>query len=237
MNCNLVVEMTERFERLLALRGDPVKGLPASAWATNLSEFDPDQVMRAAIEVTRRLLLPEWEALRPDDRRPHRALEAAEAWLASKTPATVAVAKAASKECTDARNETFGRNNAVAEAARAIAWAAGGKDSSDLWDALCAAETELLARIALIGEPKLAPQQRRAIVNVLADVLVPKAAEVSPASLDPVPYTFSGSFAVGQRLIHAKFGNVTVTAAGDKWIDVQLEDGTTKRLAQKPRGT
>ena len=28
-----------------------------------------------------------------------------------------------------------------------------------------------------------------------------------------------------------------VTAAGDKWIDVQLEDGTTKRVAQKPRGT
>jgi len=28
---------------------------------------------------------------------------------------------------------------------------------------------------------------------------------------------------------------VIVTAAGDKWIDVQLPDGTTKRLAQKPK--
>jgi hypothetical protein len=52
-----------------------------------------------------------------------------------------------------------------------------------------------------------------------------------------VPYSLNASFSVGQRLIHAKFGNVLVTAAGDKWIDVQLEDGTTKRCAQKPRGT
>ena len=28
---------------------------------------------------------------------------------------------------------------------------------------------------------------------------------------------------------------IVVTAAGDKWIDVQLPDGTTKRLAQKPK--
>jgi hypothetical protein len=32
-----------------------------------------------------------------------------------------------------------------------------------------------------------------------------------------------------------KFGDLVVTAAGDKWIDVQLPDGTTKRLAQKPK--
>jgi hypothetical protein len=229
--------MNERFERLLALKGHPVKGLPASAWAANLSDLDRDQVLRAVIEAARKLLLPEWDSIRPDDRRPHLALDAAEAWLAAKTPDAVAVAKERGKDCTAARNETFGKNNAVPEAARSVAWAAGAKDSSDIWDALCAIETELLARIALIGEYKLAPQQRRAIVDVLRHVLTPKSDDSPATSSEPVPYSINGSFSVGQRLIHAKFGNVLVTAAGDKWIDVQLEDGTTKRCAQKPRGT
>lgn len=229
--------MNERFERLLALRGHPVKGLPASAWAANLGDLDREQVLRAVIEATRKLLLPEWDELRPDDKRPHLALDAAEAWLASKTPEAVANAKVRGKDCTAARNETFGRDNAVPEAARAIAWAPGAKDSSDIWDALCATETELLARIALIGEYQRAPQQRRAIVDVLCSVLTPKQEESPATSSEPVPYSFSGSFSVGQLLIHAKFGNVVVTAAGDKWIDIQLEDGTTKRCAQKPRGT
>lgn len=229
--------MDERFERLLALRGHPVKGLPASAWAANLGELDRGQVLRAVIEATRTLLLPEWDSLRPDDKRPHEALAAAEAWLASPTPEAIANAKSAGKGCTAARNETFGRNNAVAEAARAIAWAAGAKDSSDIWDALCAIETELLARIALVSEYQRAPQQRRAIVDALRRVLEPQREAAPAASSEPVPYSPSGSFTVGQRLIHSKFGTVLVTAAGDKWIDVQLEDNTTKRCAQKPRGT
>jgi hypothetical protein len=229
--------MDDRLERLLALRGHPVKGLPASAWAANLGELDRGQVLRAVIEATRKLLLPEWDELRPDDKRPHLALRAAEEWLASPTPAAVANARAQGKACTAARNETFGRDNAVPEAARAIAWAAGAKDSSDIWDALCAIETELLARIALIGEYKRAPQQRRAIVDVLRSALAPKPEDVRATSSEPVPYSPSGSFSVGQRLIHSKFGHIVVTAAGDKWFDVQLEDNTTKRCAQKPRGT
>ena len=229
--------MNERFERLLALRGHPVKGLPASAWAANLGDLDRDQVLRAVIEAARKLLLPEWDAIRADDRRPHLALDAAEAWLAAKTPDAVTKAKACGKDCTAARNETFGKSNAVPEAARSIAWAAGANDSSDIWDALCAIETELLARIALIGEYQRAPQQRRAIVDILRNVLTPKPDDAPATSSEPVPYSINGSFSVGQRLIHAKFGNVLVIAAGDKWVDVQLEDGSTKRCAQKPRGT
>lgn len=227
---------TERFDRLLTLRGDPVKGLPASAWGTNLSDLDPDQVLRAVIAATRKLLMPEWVARRPDDLRPQHAIEAAEAWLATKSPESIAQAKATAKDCTAARSETFGKDLRAAEAARAIAWAVAAKDSTDIWDALTAIEGELLSRIALVGDYQKAPEQRRAIVEVLRSVLVPAEEAAVPAtSTEPVPYAFSGSFAVGQRLIHAKFGNVVVTAAGDKWIDVSLDDGTTKRLAQKPK--
>ncbi len=228
--------MNEPLDRLLTLRGDPVKGLPASAWAANLGEFDRDVLMRAVIEAVRTLVLPAWSARRPDDKRPQLALEAAEAWVASKSPDALVATKATAKDCTTARNETFGDDHRVADAARACAWAAGAKDNADIWDALTAIEGELLARITLIAEYQRAPEQRRAIVEVLRKKLVPQADVPAPAaSTEPVPYSFSGSFVVGQQLIHAKFGNVVVTAAGDKWIDVQLEDGTTKRLAQKPK--
>ncbi len=227
--------MTERFDRLVSLRGDPVKGLAATAWATNLSDLDRDLVLRAVLAATRKLLLPEWIALHPDDTRPQAALDAAEAWVNTKSVESIAQAKATAKECTAARGEMFGRDHRVPEAARALAWAAGSKDSEHLWDALTAVEGELLARIALRAEYERAPEQRRAIVDALRAVLMPAEEAAPAAARGPVPYTFSGNFSVGQQLIHAKFGNVTVAAAGDKWIDVTLEDGTTKRLAQKPK--
>lgn len=227
--------MLERFERLAAIRGDVVKGLPATAWATNLDDLDRDLLIRAAVEATRSLILAEWTSKRPDDRRPHIALEAAEAWLATKSEDAATSAKAAAKECTAARNETFGTDHRIPEAARACAWAIAGKDNTDIWDALTAIEGELIARVTLVAEYHRVPEQRKAILGVLRGVLEPKQVEEAPAATGPVPYAASGNFSVGQKLTHAKFGDLVVTAAGDKWIDVQLSDGTTKRLAQKPR--
>lgn len=236
MLARIVPAMSERFDRLLTLRGDPTKGLPTSAWEANLGELDRDQLLRAVIEAIRRLILPEWQARRPDDRRPQLALEATEAWIASKTPAAVADAKASAKACTAARNETFGDDHRIPEAARAVAWSAGAQDNKQIWDALTAVEGELLARIALIAEYHRQPEQRRAIVEVLREVLIPPAPPTEDAAAsEPVPYSASGTFSVGQRLLHAKFGSIVVSAAGDKWIEVDLEDGSRKKLAQKPR--
>lgn len=225
----------ERFDRLAALRGDAVKGLPASAWATNLDDLDRDLLLKAVIEVTRALILDEWTSKRPDDRRPHQALEAAEQWLAAKSEDTASQAKAAAKECTAARNETFGTDHRIPEAARACAWAVTAKDNANIWEALQAVEAELLARVTLVAEYHRVPEQRRAILAVLRRVLEPKPVETAPVHDGPVPYAASGNFSVGQKLTHAKFGDLLVTAAGDKWIDVQLTDGSTKRLAQKPK--
>ena len=225
----------ERFDRLAAIRGDTAKGLPVSAWATNLEDLDRDLLLRAAIETIRALILPEWVSKRADDRRPQAALEAAEAWIATKSADTIAAAKAAAKDCTAARNETFGYDHRIPEAARACAWAVGAKDNEHIWDGLTAIEGELLARIALISEYQRAPAQRRAILDVLKRHIAPPPPDEAPAATGPVAYSASGNFAVGQTLTHAKFGDLVVTAAGDKWIDVQLTDGTTKRLAQKPK--
>lgn len=212
-----------------------VKGLPTTAWAANLDDLDRDQLLRAAIEATRALILGEWESKRPSDRRPQQALEAAEAWIATKSPEAAAQAKAAAKECTAARNETFGGDHRIPEAARAIAWAVGAKDNASIWDALAAIEQELLARVQLVAEYHRAPEQRRALLGVLRGVLDPAPKEEAPVSTGPVPYSASGSFVVGQQLVHPKFGDLVVTAASGNSIDVQLTDGTTKRLAHKPK--
>lgn len=225
----------ERLDRLASLRGDAVKGLAASAWQTNLDDLDRDLLLRAVIEATRTLILPEWESKRAEDRRPQDALEAAEAWIATKSLDAVASAKTAAKACTAARNETFGTDHRVPEAARACAWAVGAKDNEYIWDALTAIEGELLSRIALVAEYHRGPEQRRAVLTVLRKVLVPAPVDEAPASSGPVPYSASGSFSVGQELVHVKFGNLVVTAVNGSAIDVQLPDGTTKRLAHKPR--
>jgi len=204
----------ERFERLAAIRGDAQHGLPTSAWAANLDDIDRDQLVRAVIEVVRALVLPEWESKRPDDRRPQLALEAAAAWVASKSADALAQAKATAKDCTAARNETFGYDHRIPEAARALAWAAGAKDNAHIWEALSAVEEELLARVTLVAEYHRIPEQRRAILAVLKRVLAPPP-EAPPPSNDPVPYAASGAFSVGQKLTHPKFGDLTVVAAGN----------------------
>lgn len=212
-----------------------MKGLAPTAWTANLAEYPFDELVRAVMEVTRRLVLPEWALQRPEDLRPQQALDAAAAWLETKSKETVAAMKARAQECTAARNETFGKIHRVPEAARAIVWAAGANDASHLWDALVAIEAELLGRIALVAEYKRGPEQRRAIVDILRTQLEPAETVVQAPTNEPVAYAASGNFGVGQKLTHAKFGNLEVVAAGDKWIDVRLEDGTTKRLAQKPK--
>lgn len=225
----------ERFERLAALRGDSVKGIPATAWATNLDDIDRDQLIRALIEATRALILEEWTHKRPEDRRPHVALETTEAWLVAKSDDALDAVKAAAKDCTAARGETLGTDHRIPEAARACAWATNAKDKSDIWEGLVAIEGELLARVNLVAEYHRIPEQRKSLIAVLRRVLEPKPVDDTPVVTGPVPYSASGNFTVGQQLVHAKFGDLVVTAAGDKWIDVTLPDGSTKRLAQKPK--
>ncbi|HVJ94562.1 MAG TPA: hypothetical protein VM580_32475, partial [Labilithrix sp.] len=111
-----------KFDRLLALRGDPVKGLPATDWASALESVPRDVLIRAGIELVRGLVLQEWIDRRKDDLRPQRALDASEAWLASPTAEALKIVKNAAKECTAARNDTFGDGHRVPQAARHVAW-------------------------------------------------------------------------------------------------------------------
>jgi len=232
--------LAAKLDKLLAMRGDPVKGLPATAWAEAFDGIEREQLLRAVIEVVRTLLVPDWADRRKDDRRPQQALEAVEAWLAQPSaPETLLQCKAAAKACTAARGETFGDQHRIPEAARALAWAVGPKEAAPIFDALACSEEELLARIALTSEYHLGPQQRRSIIDALRKVLLPpeaavEEAVVSKAPSGPVPYSADGHFELGQRVTHKKFGEISVTSVGETWIEVELADGSKKRLAHKP---
>lgn len=232
--------LVAKLDKLLGMRGDPVKGLPATVWAETLEGVEREQLLRAGVEVVRTLLVPDWADRRKDDRRPQAALEAVEAWLeAPNAPEPLAACKAAAKACTAARGETFGDQHRIPEAARALAWAVGPKEAAPVFDALAAAEEELLARVALTSEYHLGPQQRRNIVDALRKVLTPPEAKpedaaTSKAPAPPAPYSADGHFELGQRVIHKKFGDVNVTSVGETWIEVELPDGSKKRLAHKP---
>lgn len=229
-----------KFDRLLALRGDPVKGLAASEWGSALEGVPTDVLMRAAIEMVRSLVLQEWVDRRKDDHRPQKALDATEAWLASPTADNLKAVKAAAKDCTAARNETFGDGHRVPEAARHIAWTANADDASGIFDAIQSVEQELLGRIALLSEYHRGPEMRRAVADALRRVILPpeKPKEVAPpeslANAPPVPYNADGHFELGQKLTHKKFGEVMVTSVGETWIEVELPDASKKRLAHKP---
>ena len=222
------------------MRGDPATGVGAAAWGESLAEVDREDLLRALIATVRELLIPEWQDTRKNDQRPQRALDAAEKWLATKSPESIAEAKAAAKACTEAKNEFFGQDHRVPEAARAAAWATTKTEGPGLFEALATVEAELLARIALTGEYHRGPEQRRAIVGVLKKALIPAetpAPTAQPESLPPagpVPYSPEGHFELGQTLVHKKFGNVSVTSVGETWIEVEIPDGTKKRLAHKP---
>ena len=230
--------LAAKLDKLLVMRGDPVKGLPATVWAETLEGLERDRLLRAGIEVVRTLLVPEWASRRKDDPRPQKALEAVESWLASPTPEALIACKAAAKACTAARGETFGDQHRVPEAARGLAWAVGPKESAPIFDALAASEEELLARVALTSEYHLGPQQRRNIVDTLRRVLTPpevtEAAALSLPPPGPLAYSPDAHFELGQIVIHKKFGDVAVTSVGETWIEVTLPDGTKKRLAHKP---
>jgi hypothetical protein len=225
-----------KLELLERLRGDPVKGLPEAIWAEHLAEMDRPTLIRAGLALVRELLVPDWLDAHGKDVRPQNSLDAAAAWLESPTPAAALAVKEASKACTAAKQETFGRDHRVPEAARAAAKAALSDTVEPVFEALALTEEELLARLALFNDFERGPEQRRNMVAVLRTHLAPPEPEAPRLSIEPPPAAYSpeGHFELGQKVIHKKFGDTVVTSVGETWIEVEIPGGEKKRLAHKP---
>ena len=190
-----------------------------TAWATNLEGVDRDQLLRAVIEAIRTLILPDWEVKRPDDRRPQDALAATEAWLASRSPETVEQAKTAAKACTAARNDTYGYDHRIADAARGMAWAVTAKDNEPIWDALAAIEEELLARVALVGEYHRVPEQRK-VISLIHQL------KAQGRGVIFISHNLQDIFAVSDRIIVLRRG----VKAGERKISETTHDEVVKLM-------
>jgi hypothetical protein len=123
----------------------------------------------------KRLLLPEYARERPADRRPERAVAAAEAFLARRTDHARAHAAATAKACTAARRDTLGYQHRLAEAARALATAVTRTSDAairdELFAALAHAEDHLRYRHHVAGDYGKDGEVRAQIAEVVRAAL------------------------------------------------------------------
>jgi hypothetical protein len=230
--------VVSKLDLLERLRGDPLKGLPENLWAEHLAEMDRPQLFEAGLAIVRELLIPDWLDAHGKDVRPQAVLEAAVAWQSAPTAANTLAVKEASKACTAAKQETWGRDHRVPEAARAVAKAILAGTPETLFEALALTEEELLARLLLFNDLERSPEQRRAIVSILRKHLLPaeqEAPRMSITELPPAPYSPESHFELGQRIAHKKFGECVATSVGETWIEIETPAGEKKRLAHKPK--
>lgn len=149
--------------------------IPTREWPAHLQVFGRDELLRAAIAVVRTLLLPRWVDRRPKDSRPPRAVEAAELWLRKKTANAVQHAAVLAKGCTAARRDSLGYEHRIAEAARAVANAAGATGArfeECVGDALDRTEEHINSELHVKAIYGREIETRRRIADVLRDALL-----------------------------------------------------------------
>lgn len=173
-------DLAQRLHAVISARPEPAtKGLvagPDASWAPALARVPATILVRGAASVVRALLLPEYAERRPQDRRPMRAVEAAEAWLVAPATSRALHAKAVAKACTHARKDTLGAEHRIAEAARAVATAVTRASDDamrrDAIEALAYVEEHLLERHAIAGEHDRRSEVRERMVAALGSALV-----------------------------------------------------------------
>ena len=181
--------LAAKLDKLLAMRGDPVKGLPATVWAEALrrasresSSFAPSSRSFARSSCPSGPI-----AARTTGARRRRSRRSKHGSRSPPRPRRSSQCKAAAKACTAARGETFGDQHRVPEAARALAWAVGPKEAAPIFDALACERRGAARAHRADAEYHLGPQQRRNIVDALRRVLLPPEAPVEEAVVSKAP--------------------------------------------------
>lgn len=147
--------------------------LPSSdeIWAPLVRDVPTDALVRAVARAIRELVLPEYSASRPGDRRPHRAVEAAELWLERRSADARSHAAAVAKACTKARADTLGHEHRIAEAARALATAvtrtSEGAIRAELHESIAKIEEHLVYRLAVEGEHRRDAEVRARVLEAI----------------------------------------------------------------------
>jgi len=187
--------LTAKFDRLLALRGDPVKGLAATDWGSALEGVPQDVLMRAAHCDGARACPSGVGGSPKDDAVRRKALESNRGVGSLESVETLK----AIKWC---RQRLHGRgatrrlvmDTAFHKPRVTSRGQPGADDSSGVFEAIQSVEEELLSRIALMSEyhrgPEAAALNRRGTeaASPSARALGRRSDPESRAAAGPVPY-------------------------------------------------
>jgi hypothetical protein len=145
--------------------------LPAATWMDQLGHIEHGLLVHASADALRSLLLPLWAAAHPNNRQPARAADAAIAYVDRPSENGKRHALAIAKACSHERERTFGYEHRIAEAARALIWAATRSSPAAKRDALAEAlgkiEEELVTRDAVAGVYDREREHRARLIRAL----------------------------------------------------------------------
>ena len=164
--------------RLGANAPPDLRTLPPSEWLQHLRQVDSDVLVRSAIRMFRFVFLPRWIEVHPTERRPQRALEAAEQCFKRPSADALRHALEMAEACADVQVDAVGATHRIARCARAVACAAAHPTQemrlAALTEVFQTAEEELVTTAAAFGFPRREAESRAQILDALHEILLPE---------------------------------------------------------------
>lgn len=155
-----------------------LRTLPPSEWLQHLQQVDCDVLVRSAIHMFRSVFLPRWIESHRAERRPLRALEAAEQCFKRPSEDALRHALNMAAACAEVRVDAVGATHRIAQCARAVACAAAHPTREMRFAALSevfqTAEDELVTTAAAFGFQRRETESRAQILDALHEVLLPE---------------------------------------------------------------
>jgi hypothetical protein len=146
---------------------------PSREWLRSVVA-ETDQVLRCVAAVLH-LVVPEWQANRPKDSLPIRAITAALKYCADPSQNNKKQVSILSKGCSESRRKSLGYEHRIAEAARAFATAAISEDEerklSSISEALSKIEEHILYKHSIKADYRKETDTRHRMLTAFADGL------------------------------------------------------------------
>lgn len=164
--------------RLGASAPPDLRTLPPSEWLEHLQEVDSDVLVRSAIHMFRSVFVPRWIESHRNERRPLRAVEAAEQCFKRPSEDALRHAMAMAEACADVQVDAVGATHRIAQCARAVACAAAHPTRelklAALAEVFQTAEEELVTTAAAFGFQRREMESRAQILDALHEILLPE---------------------------------------------------------------
>jgi hypothetical protein len=163
--------------RQLGMNAPPdLRFVPPSKWLEHLDHVDCNVLVRSAIYMFRVVFVPRWLDSHRQERRPLRAIEAAEQCFKRPSEEAMRHAWALAEACADVQADEKGATHRIAECARAVAYAAIHPNRAtrlaSLTELFMKAEEELAITSAAFGFHRRPEEIRAQLLDAIGEVLL-----------------------------------------------------------------